>query len=299
MLQFLRRVCVGLMALAACGVFFGPVAQAADYDKPIKIGWTAWSTAEANTKLIKKILEDKMGYNVELVMSDIGIQYQGLSTEDIDLMLMAWLPTTHQNYWKKFADKVVNLGPIYTRARLGWVVPDYIPEDQLSSISDLTDPEVADKLDKKITGIDPGAGLMQASEKAMDEYELSDAGYELLSSSGAGMTAALSRSIKRDDWIVATGWSPHWKFAKWDLRYLEDPKGLLGGRERIHCLARKGFYQEAPYEVFEFFVRYNIPIDDLEALMLEARNTSYEEAAEAYIKNNPKRIHYWMTGEFK
>jgi glycine betaine/proline transport system substrate-binding protein len=290
---------VGLMALAACGMLFAPTVQAAEYDKPIKIGWTAWSTAEANTKLIQKILEDKMGYEVELVMSDIGIQYQGLSTQDIDLMLMAWLPTTHQNYWKKFADKVVNLGPIYTRARLGWVVPSYIPEDQLNSISDLTNPEVADKLKKKITGIDPGAGLMQASEKAMEEYGLSDAGYQLLSSSGAGMTAALSRAIKREDWIVATGWSPHWKFAKWDLRYLEDPKGLLGGRERIHCLARKGFYQEAPYEVFEFFVRYNIPIDDLEALMLEARNTSYEEAAEEYIKNNPKRVHYWMTGEFE
>jgi glycine betaine/proline transport system substrate-binding protein len=287
------------MALAACGMLFAPTVQAAEYDKPIKIGWTAWSTAEANTKLIQKILEDKMGYEVELVMSDIGIQYQGLSTQDIDLMLMAWLPTTHQNYWKKFADKVVNLGPIYTRARLGWVVPSYIPKDQLNSISDLTNPEVADKLKKKITGIDPGAGLMQASEKAMEEYGLSDAGYQLLSSSGAGMTAALSRAIKREDWIVATGWSPHWKFAKWDLRYLEDPKGLLGGRERIHCLARKGFYQEAPYEVFEFFVRYNIPIDDLEALMLEARNTSYEEAAEEYIKNNPKRVHYWMTGEFE
>ena len=214
-------------------------------------------------------------------------------------MLMAWLPTTHQNYWKKFAGKVVDLGPIYTRARLGWVVPDYVPQDKVNSISDLTDQDVADKLNNKITGIDPGAGLMQASEKAMEEYGLSDAGYELLSSSGAGMTAALSRAIKRDDWIVATGWSPHWKFAKWDLRYLEDPKGLLGGKERIHCLARKGFYQDVPYEVFEFFVRYNIPIDDLEALMLEARNTSYEEAANAYIKNNPKRIKYWMTGEFE
>ncbi|MDZ7761226.1 MAG: glycine betaine ABC transporter substrate-binding protein [Desulfovermiculus sp.] len=295
----MQRVCMVLMVLAVCGLFIAPAVQAAEYDKPIKIGWTAWSTAEANTKLIKKILEDKMGYDVELIMSDIGIQYQGLSTGDIDLMLMSWLPTTHQNYWEKFAGKVVDLGPIYTRARLGWVVPAYIPKDQVKAIADLTKPEMADKFNNKITGIDPGAGLMQASEKAMDEYGLSDAGYELLSSSGAGMTAALSRAIKRDDWIVVTGWSPHWKFAKWDLRYLEDPKGLLGGKERIHCLARKGFYQDVPYEVFEFFVRYNIPIDDLEALMFEARNTSYEEAAEAYIENNPKRIKYWMTGTFE
>ncbi len=298
MFRKLKQLCAGLLVLAVFGLFVGPIAQAAQYDKPIKIGWTAWSTAEANTKLIKKILEDKMGYDVELIMSDIGIQYQGISTGDIDLMLMAWLPTTHKSYWQKFAGKVVNLGPIYTRARLGWVVPNYIPKDKLNSISDLTNEGVAEKLDNKIVGIDPGAGLMQASEEAMEEYGLEDAGYQLLASSGAGMTAALSRAIKRDKWIVVTGWSPHWKFAKWDLRYLEDPKGVLGGKERIHCLARKGFYQDVPYEVFEFFVRYNIPIDDLEALMLEGKETSYEEAADKYIQENPDRVNYWVTGEF-
>jgi len=298
MFRKLKHLCAGLLVLAVFGLFVGPIAQAAQYDKPIKIGWTAWSTAEANTKLIKKILEDKMGYDVELIMSDIGIQYQGISTGDIDLMLMAWLPTTHKSYWQKFAGKVVNLGPIYTRARLGWVVPNYIPKDKLNSISDLTNEGVAEKLDNKIVGIDPGAGLMQASEEAMEEYGLEDAGYQLLASSGAGMTAALSRAIKRDKWIVVTGWSPHWKFAKWDLRYLEDPKGVLGGKERIHCLARKGFYQDVPYEVFEFFVRYNIPIDDLEALMLEGKETSYEEAADKYIQENPDRVNYWVTGEF-
>ncbi|WP_027370312.1 glycine betaine ABC transporter substrate-binding protein [Desulfovermiculus halophilus] len=299
MIKQLRKLCIGCMLVAACGLFFGPAAQAADYDKPIKLGWTAWSTAEANVKLIKKILEDKMGYDVELIMSDIGIQYQGVANGDIDAMIMSWLPTTQKDYWDRFAKDVVNLGPIYTRARLGWAVPSYIPKDKLNSISDLTNPEVAEKLNNKITGIDPGAGIMQASEKAMDEYGLKDAGYQLLSSSGAGMTAALARAVKRDEWIVVTGWSPHWKFAKWDLRYLEDPKGLLGGKERVHCLVRKGFYQDVPYEVFEFFVRYNIPIDDLEQLMLEARNSSYEEAVDAYIENNPKRIHYWMTGELK
>ena len=50
------------------------------------------------------------------------------------------------------------------------------------------------------------------------------------------MTAALRRAARRDEWIVVTGWSPHWMFAKWKLRYLEDPKGVLGGLERVHAL---------------------------------------------------------------
>jgi len=262
--------------------------------KEVNIGWTAWSDAEAVTKLAQRILEDRMGYTVELTMADIGIQYQGVSTGDLDAMLMSWLPITHQNYWQKTATEVVNLGPLYTRARLGWVVPNYIPEDQVSSIADLADPEIADKLGERIQGIDPGAGLMQASERTIEEYGLGD--YDLVSASGAAMTAALDRAVRRDEWIVVTGWSPHWKFARWDLRYLEDPKGTLGGLERVHAIARKGLYQDHP-EVVEFLTRMYLPLADLEAMMFEANETSYEEAVDNYIANHEARINYWVTGE--
>ncbi|MFO8031040.1 MAG: glycine betaine ABC transporter substrate-binding protein [Desulfohalobiaceae bacterium] len=290
------RLSLILGVLAMFGLFFGPLAQAQDYDEPIKIGWTAWSDAEAVTKMAKKILEDEMGYDVELVMADIGVQYQGLEGGDIDIMLMSWLPVTHQNYWDKYAKNLDNLGPIYTRARLGWVVPDYVPEDQLSSIEDLKDSDVADKLGNEIIGIDPGAGLMQASEEAMEDYELDN--YDLISSSGSGMTSAISRAERRDEWIVATGWSPHWKFAAWDLRYLEDPEGVLGGKEKIHAMARDDFYQDVPYEVYEFFTRFYMPLDELQEVMYEARESSYEEAIDKYLKNNPKRVDYWVTGQF-
>jgi glycine betaine/proline transport system substrate-binding protein len=293
----MRTLFLALFVVALLLIAGGSAAQAADHSKPIKIGWTAWSDAEAITKIAKQILENKMGYEVKLVMSDIGVQYQALKGGDIDIMLMSWLPVTHQNYWKKYAGDVVNLGPLYTRARLGWVVPSSIPKDKVDSIADLSKDELVAKLDGEITGIDPGAGLMQASEKAMEEYGLDEAGFELIASSGAGMTAALARAIEREKWIVVTGWSPHWKFAKWDLRYLKDPKGVLGGKERIHALARKGFYQEVPYEVFEFFTRMFMPLHELEAVMLEASKSSYGDACDAYIENHPERVRYWMTGE--
>ena len=296
MFKNLRKLTIVLSGLLLFCLMMAPMSAMAK--KSVNIGWTAWSDAEAITKIAKQLLEERMGYDVNLTMADIGIQYQGIAKGDLDIMLMSWLPVTHQNYWAKYADKVVNLGPLYTRAKLGWVVPEYIPEDMVSSIEDLKKPEVKEKLNK-ITGIDPGAGLMQASEKAMEEYGLSDAGYNLVSASGAGMTAALSRAIRRDEWIVVTGWSPHWKFAKWDLRYIDDPKGVLGGRERIHALARKGFYQDVPYEVFEFFTRMFIPLSELEAVMLEATESDYESAVDNYIKNHPKRVNYWVTGEFE
>ena len=174
---------VKLIALPLALVLGAGTAQAAD--KTITFGWTAWSDAEFVTKLAKKVIEENYDYDVKLQLSSIGVQYQGVAGGDLDGMLMAWLPSTHENYWNKVGDKVESLGPLYEGAKLGWVVPDYIPEDELSSIEDLKKPEVKEKLDGNIQGIDPGAGLMQLSEKTIEGYDLD---YNLQSASGAAMT---------------------------------------------------------------------------------------------------------------
>lgn len=282
-----RTLLAGLLGLGLVG---GAQAQ----EESIEFGWTAWSDAEFVTKLAARIIEERHGVEVQLTQTDIAPQYQGVATGDIDAMLMSWLPATHEGYYEETASDVANLGVLYSRARLGWVVPDYIPEDQLSSLADLTDDSVREQLGGRITGIDPGAGLTQLSEQALETYGLD--GYTLQTSSGAGMTAALDRAVNREEWIVVTGWSPHWKFGAYDLRYLEDPEGALGGPERVHVLARKQFHADHP-EVADFLSRMYLPIDQLQNYMFQARETSYEEAVSAYIEENGERVEYWVTGE--
>jgi glycine betaine/proline transport system substrate-binding protein len=261
----------------------------------VRIGWTAWTDAEVVTKLARRVLEERFGLDVDLVMADIGIQYQGVANGDLDLMLMAWLPVTHADYWRRFAGDVVDLGILYTRARLGWAVPAYVPEERLGSIADLADPAIRRRLGGRVQGIDPGSGLMQASERAIDAYGLQD--YELVSASGAAMTAALARAIERNEWIVVTAWNPHWMFARWDLRYLDDPKRALGGREHVDALARKGFYQDFPPEISEFLARMYLPLDELEEALLTATNDSVDVAVDDYLTEHADRIDYWVTGQ--
>lgn len=265
-------------------------AQAED----VKIGWTAWSDAEFVTKLAGKILEERMDQDVDLIQTDIAPQYQGLASGDIDVMLMSWLPSTHEDYMDSVGADVVDLGILYGYARLGWVVPTYIPESELSSIEDLKNDSVREKLDGTITGIDPGAGLTRLSKEAIEEYGLD--GYELQISSGAGMTAALKRAVSRDEWIVVTGWSPHWKFGAHDLRYIDDPKGVLGSYERVHALAREGFYQENP-EAALFLTRMHLDLDELQDAMFYAQENSYDDAVDRFIEDNPELIDYWVTGK--
>src|SRR5690606_1141896 len=69
---------------------------------------------------------------------------------------------------------------------------------------------------------------------------------KLIDGSDATMAAALKDAIDRREWIVATGWTPHWMWARWPLKYLDDPKGAFGEPESIDTLVRKGFAQEHP-----------------------------------------------------
>lgn len=266
---------------------------AATEDKRIRIGWTAWSDAEAVTRVAKRILETRMGYRVDMVLLDIALQYNALAQGDLDLMLMAWLPNTHADYWARVKDRVEDLGVLYEGARLGWVVPDYVPRAALRSIPDLRKPAVRDRLKGRIVGIDPGAGLMRLSRGTIDAYGLD--GYSLVTSSGAGMTAALKRAVRRKEWIVVTGWRPHWMFGAFSLRYLEDPKVALGGEEHIHALARHDLAATHP-AVVAFVSRFAIPLNELEALMYEAERTSYETAAKAFVDSHADDVTFWVSG---
>ena len=76
---------------------------------------------------------------------------------------------------------------------------------------------LGEQVDYKIIGIEPGAGIMQATENALEEYEnLAD--WDLVESSSAAMASELQKAYEKEEPIIVTGWTPHWKFAKFDLK---------------------------------------------------------------------------------
>jgi len=282
---------LGLAAALVGGSVMPTMAQDA---KTVKLGFAPWSDAEFVTKLAAKLMTDKLGQKVELVQTDVAPLYQGVSRGDIDAMMMAWLPATHADYYDKVKNRVETLGTVYDGAKLGWVVPTYIPESEIASIEDLKKPEVQEKLSGTIQGIDPGAGLTRLSQQAVKDYALDD--YKLQISSEAGMLTTVDRAMRGEKWFVATSWSPHWMFGKYKLRYIDDPKKSLGEAEHVDILASKDFKTENP-KAAEFLSRMKVPLDDLEAAMFNAQETSYDEAVAKYIEDHPDQIKAWVGDE--
>jgi glycine betaine/proline transport system substrate-binding protein len=223
----------------------------------------------------------------------VGPAFLGVANDDRSLFLVAWLPRTHAAYMERVGDDVDNLGELFDGARLGWAVPAYVPEDQLASIADMKKPAVVDKLGGQIQGISAGAGLMAVSKETIDGYDLDD-DYRLITASSAAMTASLKRAIDNKEWIVVTAWSPHWMWERFDLRYLDDPKGVLGDREHVDALASKGLAESEP-EVHAMLKRMHYTLDQINTTLVNAEQTSYEQAAQTFIDEHPDVIAEWTA----
>jgi len=289
-----RTTLAATLGLAAAFFATSALPTMAQDAKTVKLGYAPWSDAEFVTKLAAKVIEDKLGQKVELLQTDVAPLFQGVSRGDLDAILMAWLPVTHADYYGKVKDRVETLGTIYEGARQGWVVPTYVPESEIASFEDLKKPDVQEKLAGKVQGTEPGAGLTRMSQQALKDYALD--GYTLQISSEAGMLSAVDRAYRNEKWFVATAWSPHWMFGKYKMRYIDDPKKAIGGSEHVDILSRKDFKADNPAAA-EFLSRMKIPLEDLEAGMSDAQETSYDAAVAKYIENHPDQIKNWVGDE--
>lgn len=287
-----KRSSIAAIAFLVMATVSLPV-HAAGNRPDIIIGWTTWGDAEVVSKMAAIVLQQGMKKDVELTLADISVQYRGVADGDLDAMLMSWQPLTHKAYMQKYAGRLDDLGPIYEGANLGLAVPASIPESEVKSIADLAKPEVKAKFGGKIQGISPNAGITGMTKEALKAYGVD---YELLPGTGPKMAMKVGKAIKKDRWIVATAWRPHWMWAKYDLRYLDDPKGVFGGSEAVHAVVTKGFEQKQP-EIAAFLKRMDLSVAEVEGLMNESRKSSHREAIYAWIKNNPERVEYWMTGK--
>ncbi|SDM00505.1 glycine betaine ABC transporter substrate-binding protein [Sediminibacillus halophilus] len=153
----------------------------------------------------------------------------------------------------------------------------------------------SEEMDYTITGIEPGAGVVQAAEDATETYD-SLAGWEVETSSSGAMATALGEAIDNEEPIVVTGWTPHWMFAKYDLKYLEDPEGSFGEAEEIKTMVRKGLKDDMP-NAYQILDQFNWESSDMEEVMLEISNgTSPEDAAAAWVEDNSDKVAEWTKG---
>jgi glycine betaine/proline transport system substrate-binding protein len=272
-------------ALAVSTLVLSIGASAAD--KPtIKIGYVdGWDDSVATSNVAALIIEKKLGYPVQLVPVAAGIMWQGVARGDLDATLSAWLPVTHADYYKKFGADVKDLGANFNDAKIGLIVPENV---DVTSIADLEGKK--SEFGGRIVGIDAGAGVMRKTDDAIKAYGLS---YSLMPSSGAAMTAELARAEAAKKPIIVTGWKPHWIFAKYKLKFLDDPKKIFGESEHVDNVVGLGLEKKAP-AVVAFLKKFQWKPGQIDSVMLATQGGEKPAAAAAdWIKAHQSEVDGW------
>lgn len=255
--------------------------------KSAKLVYVNWAEGIAYTHLAQVVLEEKMGYDVQIQSAQVGPGYTDIAKGNSDAFMETWLPNLHKDYVEEYKEDIVDLGNVYEGTQSGLVVPSYM---DIETISDLND--VADELDGKITGIDAGAGVMKTTEDVIEKYDLN---LELISSSGPAMTAALKKAYDNKEPIVVTGWNPHWMFGRFDLKFLKQDKEQVWSSGNIHIMGRKNIEQDKP-ELAQFLKNMYFTDSQLADLMLKVEESDKDVSviARQWMKNNPDVIESWI-----
>ncbi|MGZ3098187.1 ABC transporter permease/substrate binding protein [Streptomyces sp. H72] len=252
--------------------------------KKVTLGYVPWDEGVASTFLWKEILEQR-GYEVEAKQFDAGPLYTSLAQGDIDIVTNSWLPTTHEQYWKKYGDRLDDLGSWYDETSLELTVPAYMKD--VDTLADLKGK--AGLFGGRITGIESSAGEMALlKDKVTKAYGL-DKEYKVVDSSTPAMLAELKRAMSKKEPIVVTLWSPHWAYNDLDLKKLKDPKGAWGEGDGVHTLSRKGFAGDDPTAAqwMKDFTLDEKQLTSLEAEINKAGKGKQQDAVRTWLKSNP------------
>lgn len=274
----------------------------------VRLVYPEWSSEIASAHLVQAVLQERLGYQVDLEPVTVEDMWERIAHGDADVLSGAWLPVTHRDYYAEYAETLDDLGPYLEGARIGLVVPTVTPGRRvdetgrtgtdlvtIESIVELTDN--VGQFGGRVVGIESGAGIMARTKEALSAYSL-DRSYRLLEFDEEKMLASVSDSVRRGEWIVFTGWTPHWMFERFNLRFLDDPIGVYGGRESIHILVRTGFGDEHA-DAREVLERIRMEPRDLERLMLwihdDAAGDTYAQALR-WLQMHPDHVNSWVEG---
>jgi glycine betaine/proline transport system substrate-binding protein len=260
----------------------------ADTKPTLKLGYVeGWDDSVATSNVAARVIEKKLGYHVQLVPVAAGIMARrGARRPRRDAVGVA------ARHARLLLERIQDEGRRPRRELSGREDrPDRSGLREGEDIDDLNAEKSS--FGGRIVGIDAGAGVMRKTDEAIKSYGLS---YTLMPSSGSAMTAELSRSVGANKPVIVTGWAPHWMFAKWKLRFLDDPKKVFGGAEHVDSVVNPQLETKAK-PVVAFLKKFQWKPGEIDSVMLAIQNGSKPDAAaDAWIAAHADRVNAWTEG---
>lgn len=311
-------ILVGLVVVlvaTACTPTQGTQPQETAAKPTIRLAENSWLNAKLNTAVAKTLLEEEMGYPVEVVPIDGAGQFPAMDKGELHATLEVWV-SARTDEIKEYTEKgTVEIGgELGVVGIQGWFVPAYMLDEhpELATWEGLKDPEVAALFSTSETGEKGQLLLGDPTWVYIGPDVIEGMGLPLeavYAGSEEGILTALDEVYSKREPLLFYFWTPHTAFAKYELAEVELPeyteecaaKSETGGRDCgyppdvLLKLLSSSLSELAP-EAHRFLKNFNYTNED-QIMMLglvEVQGKTIDEAARIWIEQNENVWRAWL-----
>jgi glycine betaine/proline transport system substrate-binding protein len=286
---------VVITAALALG-FIATTAQAEEAScKKVRFADVGWTDIQVTTGTTQVILE-ALGYEPEVKTLAVPVTYASMKNKDIDVFLGNWMPSMTADIKAYTDDKSVEtISTNLVDAGYGLVVPQYVADAGVKSLTDLGAHK--DKFGGKIYGIEAGNDGNRIIGEMIAKKENKLDGFELVESSEAGMLTQAEKAMKKGDWIVFLGWTPHPIMGEMKIHYLDGMGDSGFGAATVHTNVRAGYLTECP-NVGKLLsnLKFNLAMEGAMMAPVLKDGADPKATAQAWLKANPDAVTPWLEG---
>ena len=292
-------------------------ATGADVEKPlIKLAENPWSASALNVAVARILLEEELGYPVEVVTIGETPQWPAIAAGELHASLEVW-PSGHAENVTEYIDNqklVENGGPLGPIGKIGWYIPSYLLEShpELATWEGLKVPENAALFATAETG---DKGQFLAGDPSWTQYDadiIANLGLNfqvVTAGSEEAVLAALDAAYSRQDPLLFYFYTPHAIHAKYELTEVELPpyseecyaEAASGGvdcdypPDELFKIFWNGLAEEAP-EAYTLLKNMNYTTEDQIGMIaaVELEGKSVEDAARDWLAANEDTWRAWL-----
>lgn len=283
----------------------------------LNVAVNPWTGSAVNANIAKVLLEDSLGYTVNLVEIDEFAQFPALSSGELDATLEVW-PSGHAEDYATYIDgdgSVVDGGELGVVGNIGWFTPTYVVEEH---------PEVAtyeglnDNADLFATAETGDKGQLLDGDPSFTSYDaeiVENLGldYEVVvAGSEQALITELDRAYQDQQPILLYWYTPHWANQVYDMTEVELPAvtdecidaATNNEGEGYSCdyapdVLYKAFsadLEEKAPEAFAFLsaMSYENAAQEEVAFDIDQEEQSPEDAAQAWVDANQDVWQPWV-----
>ena len=124
-------------------------------------------------------------------------------------------------------------------------------------------------------------------------------GFQLVESGEAGMLAAVQRAIKRNEWVVFVGWTPHPMNINMKIAYLTGSEDVFGpgeGAATVSVVTAPDYASRCP-NVSKLMSNLKFTAAQESQLMVPImERQSPQDVAKQWLRDHPEDLQRWLAG---